>query len=63
MAAKFQKWNKLNQNARIKRAKLLPLENKRLGNGDYFVIIAASSHIPLLLKEHAENGLVEAPLK
>jgi len=28
----------------------------------YLVIIASSSH-PLLLTEHAENGLVEAPLK
>ena len=33
-----------------------------LGNGDYFVIIASLSH-PLLLTEHAANGLVEAPLK
>ena len=38
------------------------LENKHLGNGDYFVIIAYSSH-PLLLTEHAANGLVEPPLK
>ena len=38
------------------------LENKHLGNGDYIVIIASSSH-PLLLREHAANGLVEAPLK
>ena len=38
------------------------LENKHLGNGDYFVIIASSSH-PLLLTKHAANGLVEAPLK
>ena len=38
------------------------LENRRLGNGDYFVIIASSSH-PLLLTKHAANGLVEAPLK
>ena len=38
------------------------LENRRLGNGDYFVIIAFSSH-PLLLTEHAANRLVEAPLK
>ena len=37
-------------------------ENKRLGNGDYFVVIASSFH-PLLLTEHAANGLVEAPLK
>ena len=34
------------------------LENKHLGNGDYFVIIAFSSH-PLFLTEHAGNGLVE----
>ena len=38
------------------------LENKHLGNGDYFVIIASSSH-PLLLTEHAANGLVVAQLK
>ena len=38
------------------------LENKPLGNGDYFVIITSSLH-PLLLTEHAANGLVEAPLK
>ena len=35
---------------------------KNLGNSDCFVIIASSSH-PLLLTEHAANGLVEAPLK
>jgi len=35
------------------------LENKHLGNGDYFVIImiAFSSH-PLLLTERAARGLV-----
>ena len=38
------------------------LENKHLKNGDYFVIIASSSH-PLYLTEHAGNGLLEAPLK
>ena len=38
------------------------IENIHLGNGDYFLIIACSSH-PLLLTEHAENGLVEVPLK
>ena len=40
------------------------LEKKYLGNGDYFVIIASSSHT-LLLTEHAANGPgpVEAPLK
>ena len=38
------------------------LENKHLGNGDYFVIIASSLY-PLLLIEHAANGLVEATLK
>ena len=38
------------------------LENKHLGNGDYFVIIASSSR-PLLLTGHAANGLVEARLK
>ena len=38
------------------------LENKHLGNGDNFVIIASSSP-RLLLTEHVANGLVEAPLK
>ena len=38
------------------------LENKHLGNSEYFVIIASSSH-PLSLIEHAANRLVEAPLK
>ena len=38
------------------------LENVHLGNGDDFVIIASSSH-PLLLTEHAANGLVAVPLK
>ena len=38
------------------------LENKHLGNGDYFQIIASSSH-PTLFIEHAANGQVEAPLK
>ena len=38
------------------------LEDKHLGNGDYFVIIASSLH-PLLLTMHAANGLVGAPLK
>ena len=37
-------------------------ENKHLGNGGDFLIIAPSSS-PLLLTEHAANGLVEAPLK
>ena len=32
------------------------IENKHFGNGDYFVIIASSSH-PLLLTEYAANGL------
>ena len=36
-------------------------QNKHLGNGDYFVIIASCSH-PLLLTEHAAILLVEAPL-
>ena len=31
------------------------LENKHLGNGDYFVIIASFSH-PLLSTKHAANG-------
>ena len=30
--------------------------------GEYYVIIASSSH-PLLLTEHAANGLVEAPFR
>ena len=38
------------------------LENKPLGNGNYFVIAASLSHL-LLLKEHAAKGVVEAPLK
>ena len=38
------------------------LENKHLGNGDYFVFIAFSSH-PLLLTGHAANGLVEERFK
>ena len=38
------------------------LEKKHLGNGDYFVIIASSSH-PLLLTVQAANGLVEVPVK
>ena len=38
------------------------LENKPLGNSDYFVINASSSH-PLFLTENAGNRLVEAPLK
>ena len=40
----------------------MSLENKHLGNGDYFVIITSSSH-PLLLTEHPANGLIEVPLK
>ena len=39
-----------------------PLENKHYGNDDYFVIITSSSH-PLLLTEHAANGLLEVSLK
>ena len=35
----------------------MSLENKH-GNGDYLAIIASSLH-PLLLTEHAGNGLVE----
>ena len=38
------------------------LKNKHLGSGDYFVIMASSSH-PLLVTEGAGNGLIEAPLK
>ena len=40
----------------------MSLENKHLGNGDYFMIITSSSH-PLLLTENDANGPVEAPLK
>ena len=40
----------------------MSLENKRLGNSDYFVTIVSSSH-PLLLTEHAANGLIEGELK
>ena len=36
-------------------------KNNHLRNRGYFVIIASSPH-PLLSTEHAENGLVEAPL-
>ena len=38
------------------------LENKYLGNNEYFVIIASSLHI-LSLIVHAANRLMEAPLK
>jgi len=38
------------------------LENKPLGNGDYFAITTSSSH-PLFLTEDASNGLANAPLK
>ena len=38
------------------------LQNKHLGNGYYFQIIASSSH-PILLVEHVANEQVEAPLK
>ena len=48
--------------ATTEMAKKTSLENKRLRNGDYFAIIAYPSR-PLLLTEHATNGLVEAPLK
>ena len=37
------------------------LENKHLGNGGYFQIIASSSH-PILLIEHAANGQAETLL-
>ena len=43
-------------------ARKTSLENKHLGNGDYFVIIASSLH-PLLLTEHATNGLIEGTLR
>ena len=38
------------------------LQNKHLRIGDYFMIIASSSH-PLLSTKHAVNELVGAPLK
>ena len=38
------------------------LGNEHMGNVDYSKIIASSSH-PLLVTEHAVNGLVEAPFK
>ena len=38
------------------------LENIHLGNGDYFVIMASSSHA-LLMTEHAASGPVEESLK
>ena len=38
------------------------LENKHLGDGDYFVIISSPEH-PLSLAEHTAHGLVEAPFK
>ena len=50
--------DELDMNNRVRRQR----QRKHLGNGDYFVIIASFSH-PLLLTEHAANGLVEAPLK
>jgi len=40
----------------------MSLENKHLGNDDYFVIISSSSHHSILT-ELAANGPVEAPLK
>ena len=53
---------KLKQQRRQRQTKTW-LENKQLGNdGDYSVIATSSSH-PLLLTEHAANGLVEAALK
>ena len=40
----------------------MSLQNKHLGNDDYFVIISSSSH-QSILTELAANGPVEAPLK
>ena len=40
----------------------MSIRNEHSGNCNYFVVIASSSH-PLLLTEHAGNGLVEAPVK
>ena len=44
-------------------AKEMNKNNKHLGNGDYFAIIHDSSSHPLLVTEHAANGVAEAPLK
>ena len=52
----------LKQQRRERRRKRHLKININMGNVDYFVIIASSSH-PLFLTEHAGNGLVEAPLK
>ena len=52
----------LKQQRRQRQRKRTSLQNKHLGNGDYFGIIASSSH-PMLLTEHAATGLVQAPLK
>ena len=52
----------LKHQGRQRQRKRMSLQNKHLGNGDYFGIIASSSH-PMLLKEHAATGLVQAPLK
>ena len=40
----------------------MSFENKRLGNGDYFVILPFSSHLPLIT-DQALNGQVEELLK
>ena len=58
-AVKFR--GNLKQQTRAKATKN-SLENKHLGNGDYFLIIASSSRT-LLLTEHAASGLVEGQLK
>ena len=51
----FRTIQQINHEATTPTAKKTSLENKHLGNGDYFVIIASSSH-PLLLTEHDANG-------
>ena len=53
----------LKQQRRQRQRKQTSLQNKHhLGNGDYFGIVASSSH-PMLLTEEAASGLVQAPLK
>ena len=46
-----------------RRQPIRHLKKKTYGNFDYFVIIVSQFLANRLLTEHAENGLVEAPLK
>ena len=50
----------IKQQRRQRQRKRMSLQNKHLGNGDYFGIVASS---PMLWTEHAASGLVQAPLK